>query len=520
MLRRRDVLKGLSAVALLQSLPLGLGCTKEDSPTAPPDAVFVHGVASGDPLPDAVILWTRVTTDQPTASVRREVAKDAQFASILKSGTEDANADRDYTVKIDATGLEPGTTYYYRFTALGKTSPIGRTRTAPVDAPRLRFAVVSCASHPHGYFHVYRAIAERTDIDAIVHLGDYMYEYADGDYGKIRNSEPRKAVESLADYRTRYGQYRRDADLQEAHRQHPFICIWDDHEFIDNAYKDGTTGDNSAVGGTWAERRTAATRAYAEWIPVREQADQQKIWRSLRYGNLAELILLDTRVWGRDKQLAAMDPLVGDPARQILGADQEAWLSERLTTSTSKWKLVCQQVLMTEVPSSFRDDGWDDYPAARGRFYDILEKSSVDDVVVLSGDVHSSWACDLPRTPTDPATYDAATGRGALAVELVTPAVSSPGQEPGTANTLAADFGWIKFAELEKRGYILLDVNEQRAHASWFHIDDVEEKDRTELKFVAGFATYAGENHLRAEQVPPETLPGAPLAPAPPEGTV
>ncbi len=492
-----------------------MGCSQPGVDVPPvKDPVFGHGVASGDPLPDAVILWTRITAEQP-GQVDWEIAKDAAFTTVAKTGTSNASADRDFTVKVDVTGLEAATTYYYRFRALGLTSPIGRTRTAPLDAKRLRFAVVSCASLPHGLFHVYRAIAERGDIDAVLHLGDYIYEYADGDYGELRSSEPENAIESLADYRVRYAQYRRDPDLQEIHRQHPFIATWDDHEFIDNAYKDGATGDNKDI-GTWADRKRDGMRAYSEWMPVRDQADG-RIWRALRYGNLAELIFLDTRVWGRDKQAAnAMDPALTNPARQILGADQEAWLGERLRGSTSKWKLVCQQVFMAALPTPGLDS-WNGYPAARERFYDVLEKTPVKDVVVLSGDVHSSWANDLARIPTDPKFYDRATGRGSLAVEMVTPSITSPGattDEP--PDVMVAKYGWLKFVNLDKRGYILLDVNEARVHGAWLHIDSVTVAARGPMRFTAGFATYAGENRLRFEPSAPEPPADvAPLAPAP-----
>jgi alkaline phosphatase D len=513
MLSRRDTLKLVTAITASAVVPSSLGCAKEEVPP-PTDPVFGHGVASGDPLPNAVILWTKVTTKEPVTG-RWEMSRDATFANIAAHGDFVATAERDFTVKIDATGLEPGTTYFYRFIALGVASPIGRTRTAPLDAKALRFAVVSCASLPHGFFHVYRAIAQRPDIDAVVHLGDYIYEYADGDYGKVRKSEPEHAVQTLADYRTRYAQYRRDRDLQEAHRQHPFICIWDDHEVVDNAWRDGTTGDNDAV-GPWPERTLAAKTAYSEWIPIRDQPDG-KIWRTLRYGNLAELLLLDTRLWGRDIQLPPADPGLANPARQILGADQETWLGESLRTSTARWKLVCQQVMMTSVPSWFRDDGWDDYPAARDRFYDVLEKTPVNDVVVLSGDVHSSWASDLARVPSDPAVYDPVTGQGSLAVELIAPAITSPGNETKSADSLTAEAAWLKYIDLERRGFILLDVTETKAHASWFHVEDVEDEDGLEATFSKGFSTLTGENRLRPELDPPPRRDAAPLAPEEPE---
>lgn len=475
------------------------GCRKDEVPP-PSDPVFGYGVASGDPLPDGVILWTRVIADKPVGG-RWEVSRDATFGTIASSGTFLADASRGWTVKVDVRDLDPGTTYYYRFRALGRSSAIGRTRTAPLDARRLRFAVVSCASVPHGYFHVYRAISERADLDAVIHLGDYLYEYAEGEYGSVRTSEPTHSLRTLADYRERYAQYRRDRDLQEAHRQHPFICIWDDHELVDNAFRDGTTGDNLEV-GPWPEQRRAATQAYSEWIPIRDQ-EGGRIWRALRYGGLVDLFLLDTRLWGRDRQLYVDDPAISAPDRQLLGADQEAWLAEQLRSSTARWKLVGQQVMMTAVPAWFRDDGWDEYPAARGRFYDLLEREPVKDVIVLSGDVHSSWATELSRAPD----------LAPLAVELITPAVSAPGTDTRSAETIAAGAPFIKYVDLVRNGFILLSVHEERAHASWFYVDDVKEADGGRLRFGAGFAVYRGAARLENEPIPPDVLLGPALAP-------
>ena len=243
-LRRRDVLKAASGIAALWALP-AVGCDKEHAP--PATGPFRHGVASGDPLPDAVILWTRVTREQEGTGpieVTWEIAKDATFGAIVGAGTVKTDADRDYTVKIDATGLQPGTTYFYRFRGQGAGSAIGRTRTAPRTASHLRFAVVCCSNLAMGYFHVYAAIAARADIDAVIHLGDYIYEYADGDYGSERPSEPKNEIVTLGDYRARYAQYRSDPDMLEIHRQHPFITTWDDHEVRDNASKDGSPRRN------------------------------------------------------------------------------------------------------------------------------------------------------------------------------------------------------------------------------------------------------------------------------------
>lgn len=485
-------MKGVAALAVACALP-NVGCSKDEVP-APDHPVFGHGVASGDPLPDAVIVWTRVTADKPVDG-QWEVSKDATFGTIASSGTFRADASRGWTVKVDVKGLEAGTTYYYRFRALGYASPIGRTRTAPADPKRLRFAVVSCASVPHGYFHVYKAIAQRHDLDAVVHLGDYIYEYAEGEYGKVRASEPKHGCQSLADYRERYAQYRRDRDLQEAHRQHPFICIWDDHEYVDNAYEDGTTGDNPSH-GPWTEQRRAAAQAYSEYIPIRDQSDG-RIWRALSYGGLVDLFLLDTRIWGRDIQLPAGDPRIADEQRQILGADQEAWLAEQLKSSKARWKLVGQQVMMTSVPSWFRDDGWDEYPAARQRFFDVIEKSSIQDVVVLSGDVHSSWASEISPH----------------AVELITPAVSAPGTETRSAADVTKDAPFLKYVDLVQNGFILLSVYEERVHAVWYHVEDVEKEDGDKLTLSAGFALKRGDSHLESATTEPDVFESE--APAP-----
>lgn len=517
------MLKGAAAVVLFAAVPDLLACNEEEAEIDVPDSddpVFGHGVASGDPLPDAVILWTRVDAESPV-EVTWEIAKDAGFTRVVGRGSSTATAARDYTVKVDAKGLEPATTYYYRFGARGLLSPVGRTRTAPLVASRLRFAVVSCASLPHGFFHVYRAIAERPDIDAVLHLGDYIYEYGDSEYGDLRKSEPTHELLTLDDYRTRYAQYRRDEDLQEAHRQHPFVCTWDDHEIADNTWKGGAENHDPAEEGLWEERKRAAQQAYSEWIPVRDQAEPGKIWRSLAYGDLAELVFLDTRVWGRDQQAKdAQDPTLLDDGRQLLGADQEAWLGERLRTSQARWKLVCQQIILTALPPpSSTTDGWDGYPKARQRFLDVLEKTPVNDVVVLSGDVHSSWACDLPRAPDDPLRYDRVTGKGSLAVELVAPAITSPGPEnASTPETLRAANGAIKFVDLERRGFILLDLDAKRAHAAYLHVPSVSNPVPQGLEFTAGFATYAGENRLRYEPIAPERPTDAPLlAPVPPK---
>ena len=477
-------------------------------------ATFEHGVASGDPLPDAVILWTRVTPGMPgepdpgSIEVSWEIATDAAFASVVASGATSTDASRDFTVKVDATGLAAGTTHYFRFASRGDTSPVGRARTAPSDAiDHLRFAVCSCASLAHGWFHAYRQIAERADLDAVLHLGDYIYEYGTREYGRVRAYEPDHEIVTLDDYRLRYSLYRRDPDLQEAHRQHAFVHVWDDHETANNAYREGAENHQEDE-GSWSDRLAFARQAFYEWLPIREDAEG-KLWRKLAFGELVDLIVLDARVWGREEQ--------GSEPDQLLGADQEAWLLDQLRTSSAQWKVVAQQVVMAQWSGFTNEDAWDGYPDARARLFSVLRTESIEDVVVLTGDIHSSWAMDLTEDPTDESAYDPATGQGSLAVEIVTPAVTSPGflgLLERVAQTIAGNNRHIHWADGAARGYVVLDLKPDRAHADWFHVGDVEAREETGEVHAAAYATETGAKHLEAQAAPAPPRAAAPaLAP-------
>ena len=472
--------------------------------------VFLHGVASGDPLTDAVILWTRVT--QPAGMtgdvmVTWELSRTLDFAAIAAMGTFMTGAARDFTVKVDATGLTAGTTYYYRFRASGMTSPVGRTRTAPSGAvDRARLAVISCASMAHGYFHVYRALSRRLDLDAVVHLGDYIYEYGNGEYGDVREYDPPTEIRSLSDYRRRHAHYKRDADLRAAHQQHAFITVWDDHEFADNSWEGGANKHMPETDGDWATRKAAAEQAYFEWMPIREQSDR-RIYRRLQFGSLIDLVMLDTRIWGRQMQTMGMNPPFNDPMRTILGAAQEQWFMEQIMTSRATWKLVGQQVMMGQLPQFLNTDAWDGYPAARARFFSLLRTMHINDVVVLTGDIHSSWAMDLTETPTDTATYDPMTGRGSLAVEFVCPAITSPGFPPGvvtnTAATLLMRNTHMKYFDLVRRGYIILDATPTRLQGAFYHYEHGATfvPDAATDAFSGAFSTVPGRNHLERDSM-------------------
>ena len=480
-------------------------------------AVFAHGVASGDPLEDRVILWTRVSGSRGRSDVEVSwwVASDAEMQSVVARGSLVTNADRDHTVKVDPPGLRPGTTYYYQFAALDTSSPIGRTKTLPTgQADHVRLAVVSCSNLPFGYFNVYRCLAEQPDLDAVLHLGDYLYEYRNGRYGDgtalDRVPIPDKEMVTLEDYRIRHAQYKADIDSQAMLQQHSLIAVWDDHESANNSWSGGAENHDPDEGeGDWAERRAASVRAYDEWMPIRENrsAQQLQIYRSFRYGNLVDLIMLDTRLTGRDEQVDREDDAaVQDPERSLLGGPQEAWLFREFEESVAagtRWRLLGQQVFFgAQAPSDDirNSDVWDGYQGNRNRIFDFLETHRVDNVVVLTGDIHSSWALDVPRDPWRG--YDPVSGRGSLAVEFVTPAVSSPSQfttRPDEADAarearLAAS-PHIKFVDQVHRGYFILDVTPERAQADWYFVETITERSNAQ-RFVAGYSTRSGDNAL------------------------
>jgi alkaline phosphatase D len=487
---------------------------------------FLHGVASGDPLHDRVILWTRVTPSDLGADidVTWQIAKDANFRRVVASGCATTSIYRDFTVKVDVDSLAPGRTYYYQFCVGSDHSPIGRTRTSPLgNVGAARFALASCSNLPAGLFNVYALIARRNDLDAVLHLGDYLYEYANATFGDgtllSRVPAPDREILSLADYRQRHAQYKQDADLQAAHRQHPFICVWDDHEIANDTWTDGAENHNPELGeGDYSVRKRAAIRAYFEWMPVREFPMRSRIFRQFRYGSLADLIMLDTRHFGRDRQSAAKpvsptagfpanDPVANDPSRSLLGLEQEAWLDQRLAASQARgatWRLLGQQVMMAQLSPSggqtlFNLDQWDGYIPARERLFTSLRDNGINNVAVLTGDIHTSWANELTSDPWNGG-YNPATSAGAVGVEFVTPGVSSPGilnpvEAAQTAAFVRSVSPHMKYAELNKRGYVVLDLDQERLQGEFWHVATVDAPSRDET-FAAGFATVSGTNHL------------------------
>lgn len=544
---RREFFKrsGSAAMVVAAGPALHLGGAIAAGPAV---QTFQHGVASGDPLPDRVILWTRISsTTHAAVTVNYLVAKDPAFSQVVLRGSTKTNPSRDFTVKVDAVSLKPDTTYYYRFEAEGSTSPVGRTKTLPLgSASRLRMAVASCSNHAYGYFNAYRHIAERADLDLVMHLGDYLYEYGNGEYGNVRATEPPTEIITLSDYRTRHAQYKRDADLQEAHRQHPWIIIWDDHEVANDAWKDGAQNHTEGTEGTWPGRRAAALQAYYEWMPTRpaDTTDLARNNRAFQYGDLVDLVMLEERLSARSQQIPATIPVSGfgtmfsqtgnfaDPARTLLGTTQEAWLANRLRSSGTRWRFLGQGVMFAQLKGVgaanaaggglfLNSDQWDGYQPARNRIYDILKGNgtlpAVNNVVVLTGDIHSSWAADLTQDPNNPVAatggYNPLTGEGSRAVEFVGTSVTSPGiNDPSgsTAALLKSINPHFKYIDLNRRGYMLIDANPNRVVAEWWYVDTVASVTHVQT-FGVAFEVQNGTNRLApSAQTTPRPNPAAP----------
>ncbi|MCC6724729.1 MAG: alkaline phosphatase D family protein, partial [Saprospiraceae bacterium] len=334
-------------------------------------------------------------------------------------------------------------------------------------------------------------IAKRNDLDAVLHLGDYIYEYGVWRGGpkrmrrhRYREQIPDKTCTELKDYRTRYGQYRLDAQLRECHRLHPFIVIWDDHEIANNAHKDGAEQRS----GDWEARKTAAKQAYFEWMPIRENPERS-IVRSFAFGGLAELWMLDGRMEGRSKQAEGPnDPNLSSPDRHMLGTKQTDWLLNGMAASKATWKIVGNQVVFSQLNDSkvfdrrpsVRMDRWDGYPTERKSIFDFIEKNKLQNIVVLTGDVHTSWAFELTANPADRNVYDPKTGKGVVGAEFVTPSVTSFNFDDVVPKIISAEAKrrfkkkknnpHLRYVDLNNHGYLTLTLTPERAQADWFFV--------------------------------------------------
>ena len=457
---------------------------------------FYFGVASGDPQQTQVVLWTKIFPEtHQRMTVKWEVATDTLMQNIVANGSAETDSFSAYTVKVVVSDLLPHQHYFYRFHTQGTYSPIGRTKTAPdKEIAALKFAVVSCNNYQHGFFNAYGIVAAQYDIDAVIHLGDYIYEYGVSRNKKkpqVRNHIPETEILSLMDYRSRYAQYRLDKNLMEAHRLHPFITEWDDHEFANNAYKDGAGNHQESEEGSWEDRKARAKKVYFEWLPIADNPEESII-RKMNYGGLAEIFMLDERAEARSKQLESpADTNLYNKDRAMLGKSQAAWLTQGIMHSTAKWKVISNQVIFSELDAHKLSkkharlmDSWDGYPVERKEMMDSFYSNNVKNIIVITGDIHTSWAFDLVQHPQDKTIYNPKTGKGVIGAEFVTPSLSSHNLDErvskGFARIIASFLRGrktnphLRFNDLTSHGFILLDLNAERAKATWFFCETVK----------------------------------------------
>jgi len=441
---------------------------------------FYHGVASGDPLSNSVIIWTRVTPENiGKVNVKWTISTNKNMSGDKKSGTITTDAAKDYTVKVDVRDLQPNTTFYYQFEALSSKSIIGRTKTAGENDPSaVKLAVVSCSNYEAGYYNAFARIAERDDLNAVVHLGDYIYEYQPDGYSDPtldRKHLPAKEITTLSDYRTRYSQYRLDKDFQKVHQMHPFITIWDDHEVANNVYKEGAQ-NHQPEDGDFMSRKEAAKQAYFEWLPVRDNATKD-IYRTVNFGNTVDLIMLDERLTGRTYPVDSISQAEFNAAdRTMLGAKQLDWFKNELTTSKATWKVIGNQVIFSPCDiselgfgSPVNLDAWDGYPYERSQISQFLEKNNIQNVIITAGDTHSSWAFEVPSDDK----------KSTIAIELGTPSITSSNSDERTPveqvmqaeKVLAAKNPHLKYSDLRNHGYLILNLTQDAATAEWYYVD-------------------------------------------------
>lgn len=495
---------------------------------APVNAIFDCGIASGDPTHDSVIIWTHTRTP---VNLQWQVALDLNFNRVVVQGEGTTEQTKDCTFKVDVTGLNPGTTYYYRFMTTHGHSEPGKTKTLPKgDISQLNIAIASCSNYPFGYFNAYHHIASDELIDVVVHLGDYIYEYGRDGWGdsegrKInRRHLPEHEIVSLADYRTRHRQYKADNASRLMHASHPLIPTWDDHESANNPYLNGAQ-NHQANEGDWAARRAASIQAYYEWMPLREpqSGNGAQLWRHFDFGSLASLTTLETRHTGREKQVSYSEHLahltseqrlrhfvekeLGDPSRTMLSVAMEQFLEEQLASSVKHsmtWRLIGNQIPMarTHVPrvddltlpkSLAADDSvvehlnyftalgkldlpiyldtWDGYPVAREKFYQLCKKVNAEDLIVLTGDSHAFWANQLFAGNGD-----------AMGIELGTAGITSPGDFESLGKPLATELDQrvaahnleILWTDCQNRGYVKLSLGTDKAIARFIGVSNVK----------------------------------------------
>ena len=505
---------------------------------------FTHGVASGEPDSSSVLLWTRYVSDSETR-LRVEIATDTLFTRVVAASEALATPERDFTARTVMTGLAPGRWYFYRFIAPdGQTSQVGRTRTLPAgETSRFGLGLMSCSNLGFGWFNAYAHACERSDLDLIVHVGDYIYEYPQGSYPDAKAIVPGRVLDpagellTVSDYHLRYACYRADPDLQRMHQFYPVVSQWDDHELANDAWRGGAENHQAAREGDWEQRKAAALRAYRDWMPVSDD-----LWKSYQVGDLLTLFKLETRIAGRNEPLDLArfiggrrdveqalvefrDGPLADPARSILGAEQEHWLENDLRASTkqgTRWQVLAQQIIMGEVrvppgasrwiPADAAEfvrkraqvaeisaklqlpynlDSWDGYPAARARLLRAAQRAAAN-LVVLAGDSHNAWANNLSID-----------GKAA-GIEFATHSVTSPGFESSLSGIAPSDLAaalrkansGLAFSDTSQRGYTSLQFTPDAVTGRFHFLRTIRERN-TAMNGERRLSAQRGEQLLR-----------------------
>ena len=517
-MKRRQALKISSIATIGLTATVHGGCSKNN-------ILFNHGVASGDPLAERVILWTRVTPSKPgPVKVNLEISSDQNFTSIVFTKVLSTSSLVDYTIKYDffiKNIFKSGETFFYRFNASGSVSETGKTKTLAADVNKIKMGVFSCSNFPAGFFNAYQAAAEANDLDLWLHLGDYLYEYPMGGYATTnaesigRVPSPKHEMITLSDYRMRHAQYKSDAGSRALHKNAPLVAVWDDHEFANDTWKRGA--ENHSMDGSEGDffaRRSAAIKAYHEWMPIREQENKRKIFREFKVGKFIQLLMLDTRQFQRDQQIQPQNYLtksgfnqasfysdLNATHRNLLGAEQLGWIKERVNSESFDWTILGQQVLMTKlkfpdltkmlkeedipeflkpylkflglgIPSNL--DAWDGYPADRNKLYDVMKKANKS-FISLAGDTHNAWVSELTDAQGDK-----------IGIELGTPSVSSPGitdaiklDKTKFATEIVKMNSELNWMDPEHRGYLVLNFSEDQMEARFNFISELQKVDST-----------------------------------------
>jgi alkaline phosphatase D len=476
-------------------------------PNIYPDTVFApfyYGVASGDPLKDKVIIWTKVFVadkTQPAVALKWTMATDSSFADVVQQGTALATPQHDFTAKTDVGYLDAGQKYYYRFeTPDGKKSQTGIARTLPPDSVKqFKLAVVSCSSIWSGFFNAYRRIAERPDIDFVIHLGDYVYDYADDHQLNRMPAAPVVDCAGLKDWNERHTYYLLDPDLRAARQTKAWIAEWDNHDT--SVEPPGKTEE--------------AIQAFYDYLPIRmpDAAHPENIYRRFTFGKLADLNMIDMLLFRGKEEYAP-------GKKSVLGLAQDAWLKHNLVTSPTRWHLIGNQEMMTDWLSEgapkflkhgnghvFDESNWNGYPDDRNRLYAFLDSVKLKNVVVLTGDIHMSFVMDMTATPKDKIKYNRHTGQGAVGVEVTGPSISRINMKeagvPGAfipaiqsfSRSLNPHHKWVQFS---KHGYFTLNVTEEKCTAEFWYSNI--KKQTTKETFGRGFTVTNGISHWDKKQ--------------------